>query len=327
MSSQTPRDRQMDPTPAGGLGSYPQWIGRVEWEQKGFDLRRDSVTVRNLHAQTSAAVDIWGRHKTQPISISVTIWPAKGFDAVAQTDQLGDSNLNYGVLSKKLRDAIDAKKDYVGSLEGFNDYLWNQMKSLTPVADKVVWSIELFLPKASVLGKGVSFTTLFGRSENMFFARDTLHVREIAIPTIVGINPHEREMKQLVVVSVWIELKELEQGISGWYGPVEQIVIKTVEEAFAKTLESLAAKIISNLFKLWVFHLGNAVDVRVKIEKPSAVIDADAAGVDMTRSSDATEKGSLAEMALDACGDREFETPEFPMMERLDDWMRRKGIS
>ncbi len=337
------------------------WQRRANWETGPWNLRGDSVSVRNLHAETTVGFDIWGRQKTQPVKISMTVWPPYGFESAARSDELDGSTVSYGVLSKELRQAIANKPAHVKGLLTLSRYLWEDIECLDSTGNEAVWSLELLLPKASAVGKGVSFTSLVGRVEETLYVTTSLHLRELTIATIVGINPHEREMKQLVVVSVWIEGME-KQSIPDTYGMMEQIVVKvcrtttmptllsiylfdiyififffllmihsmlselqTVEEAAAKTLESLATKVISNLLKLCLFHYDEWVfDVRVKIDKPSAVIDADAAGVEMTRSSDLNE--GLAKIAWEECGKRIPTEIEFPIKGRLDDWMRQRGI-
>lgn len=72
-------------------------------------------------------------------------------------------------------------------------------------------SLTVALPKASLLGEGVSMTcSQFFKNgpgekmrENLISASLKLH--GLKVPTLVGVNPHERKAKQFVTTSVNVE--------------------------------------------------------------------------------------------------------------------------
>ena len=72
-------------------------------------------------------------------------------------------------------------------------------------------SVTVTLPKASLLGEGVSTTcSQFFKNgpgekmrENLISA--SLKIHNLKVPTLVGVNPHERKAKQFVTTSVNVE--------------------------------------------------------------------------------------------------------------------------
>jgi hypothetical protein len=88
-------------------------------------------------------------------------------------------------------------------------------------------SVTLFLPKASLLGEGVSLTAsgLFGPFAGVKYGciRYALDLRlhNLRVPTLIGVNPNERTNKQVVVADIglgnWVALEDmytdLERGV------------------------------------------------------------------------------------------------------------------
>lgn len=88
-------------------------------------------------------------------------------------------------------------------------------------------SVTMFLPKASLLGEGVSLTAsgLFGPFAGVKYGciRYALDLRlhNLRVPTLIGVNPNERTNKQVVVADIglgnWVALEDmytnLEKGV------------------------------------------------------------------------------------------------------------------
>lgn len=70
-------------------------------------------------------------------------------------------------------------------------------------------TVELHLPRATLLGTGVtlSYTEMFDETRGANRGPGALSVRwsGISVPTLVGVNPHERTAKQVVVVDLELE--------------------------------------------------------------------------------------------------------------------------
>ena len=75
---------------------------------------------------------------------------------------------------------------------------------------------------------------------------------------------------------------------------------------------------------LFLFRQKQPAEVRVKIDKPNAVVLAGSSGVDMTRSSFREE--GFGERAWRKCNKKTPPHPPFPLQGRLDDWMGTVGI-
>lgn len=88
--------------------------------------------------------------------------------------------------------------------------------------------VKLTLPKASLLGEGVSLTASagFDNTGKMTARALGMEITRLGVPTLVGVNPNEREARQMLVVTVGIE------GIKvrgDRYVRVEKAVVKVSE--------------------------------------------------------------------------------------------------
>lgn len=198
-----------------------------------------SVRVRNLSSTISAGTDAWGRPgRPQPVLCSVEISFVHAFSPTSATDRLGSDTVHYGLLSKTILSALES----VGQspVPGFELASDSQTPPTLREALEVVWqrltglgidgntgggglgerkaflhlesvrfmSVTLHLPKASLLGEGVSLTAsgLFGpfagvRYGCIRYALD-LRLHNLQVPTLIGVNPNERTNKQVVVADV-----------------------------------------------------------------------------------------------------------------------------
>ncbi|KAK4181609.1 hypothetical protein QBC36DRAFT_317442 [Triangularia setosa] len=141
-------------------------------------------------------------------------------------------------------------------------------------------SVTITLPKASLLGEGVSFTASAGfDNQGKMTARSlSMEIKRLRVPTLVGVNPNEREARQMLVVSVTID------GVSvrgDRYGRVEAGVVKALEESSFETLEALGTHLIGKVEE--VFVNGADYTVKVRVEKPIAVPLAECPVVEVRR--------------------------------------------
>jgi len=94
--------------------------------------------------------------------------------------------------------------------------------------------LTIHMPKASLLGSGVSLTTkacfkdagsLEGEEKQnplRSYAR-SLRLHSLHVPTLIGVNPNEREAKQMVLVDVEIDRFDASEDI---HAELEQIVVE-----------------------------------------------------------------------------------------------------
>ncbi|KAI8632246.1 Dihydroneopterin aldolase-domain-containing protein [Xylariaceae sp. FL1651] len=153
-------------------------------------------------------------------------------------------------------------------------------------------ALTLRLPKASLLGSGVSLTTTAcfravegEKKDNPLrsYAR-SLRLHGLHVPTLVGVNANERRAKQMVVADVEIDRYDVAEDI---HAELERVVVDTMEASSFETLEALGTHLANTI--LGEFRIGNSPQamrergwrVRVCLEKPIAVPFADCPSVEI----------------------------------------------
>eukprot|EP00128_Syssomonas_multiformis_P018428 Colp12_sorted_trinity150504_noHs@3851 len=144
--------------------------------------------------------------------------------------------------------------------------------------------VELTRTKADFPGeKPTDFTAAEDFSAHMRNT-DKVFVKDLLVRAIIGVNPWEREEKQSIVLNLEMSQDieraaasdKVSQSIN--YRTVCKAVVAFVEASEFKTVEALATAVA----KVVVVECG-ASQVTVRLEKPSALIFADSAGVEITR--------------------------------------------
>ena len=99
-------------------------------------------------------------------------------------------------------------------------------------------SLEILLPKASLLGNGVSLLGEFLYEEGYRGPSAysmVLRLRELRVPCIIGVNANERRAKQVVVCGVEMERWDRMVDI---YPELEEIVVKVMKYPLFKEIYS-----------------------------------------------------------------------------------------
>lgn len=129
--------------------------------------------------------------------------------------------MHYGVLSKNLRKLPTGES--WGDL-GQMAHVVLAVVDKTPPGSKIMEdaTIEIKLPKASLLGDAV----IFVRNYHIDSQRNTsvLHLQNLCIPTLIGVNSNERTAKQKLLVNVW--LRGLDDGECNCYVELERLLTK-----------------------------------------------------------------------------------------------------
>jgi len=87
-------------------------------------------------------------------------------------------------------------------------------------------SLEILLPKASLLGSGVNLKGDFIYEEGHHGPSAysmVLQLRELRVPAIIGVNGNERKAKQVIVANV--EMERWDRMVDA-YNELEEIVVK-----------------------------------------------------------------------------------------------------
>ncbi len=119
---------------------------------------------------------------------------------------------------------------------------------------------------------------------------DKIHVRDLLLRTIIGVNPDERESRQDVIINLTLYIDTRQAGASDSirdtvnYRSVTKRIIQHVESSEYYLVEALAnsiARIVLTEFPIQ--------RVRVSVEKPGALRFARSVGVEIER-----ERGDFA---------------------------------
>lgn len=214
-----------------------------------------TIKVKNLHATIQGPQDAWGRpDKPQPIAISATVSLDAPFGASSATDTVATDTVHYGLLSKAILSTLAAAATGpIPSLRHLMDTTWVAMTgfgargALSQDQEKQLpflhfarlraLAITLQLPKATLLGDGVSLTAAGGFAAADGGARVQSVVRQTAValkihglrvPTLIGVNSNERLAKQVVIASVEIDRLEDELDV---HPKLEQVIVQVCRKA------------------------------------------------------------------------------------------------
>ncbi|PVH88329.1 hypothetical protein DL98DRAFT_509039 [Cadophora sp. DSE1049] len=353
------------------------------------------ISVTNLQTTLPLGTDAWGRPNIpQPILLSSRISLQHPFTSASSSDTVAPSTIHYGTLSKAILAACAEFRDlcaddvcpvpmHLRALVQFVHFYLTGRDTLPsfPCQEKVVeglsskdaaqesstiepllknlamrlFELEILLPKASLMGSGISLKGSFGYEvgkEGPSAYSMVLKLRELRVPTVVGVNPNERLAKQMVYVGV--EMQRWGWMIDG-YCALEEVVVKSTEESSFQTLEALAQHLITRIIQyILIPHSSfkfpspsalpfpsylpssssspssskphNHPRIKISLSKPSAVMFADAPTVEMLLDSD-PESNEVARGVWETVVREGVRRVPFPLNGRLDEWIEGKGSS
>ena len=212
------------------------------------------VRVQNLQTVIQAGQDAWGRPSIgQPLLISAEVSFSKPFHAAASSDSLGNDTAHYGNLSKAILASIEAYRPAnlaslgeppAVSLHAVLGQIWQRLTGTTldgRIPDGIVrhdpflslgavrfLSVDLHLPKASLLGDGISATasSVYEMVDGYPLAQlysYTLRLRSLRVPTLIGVNAIERQSKQVVIASIELDKLTCHEDI---HAALETMIVK-----------------------------------------------------------------------------------------------------
>lgn len=235
---------------------------------------RDTISVRALEVRITAGLDGWGRAIPQPVRI----------DAVLRTDveKAGHSDhlpysLNYGEVYRALERHCreHAYKD-VGQLA-------HALAGVCVQECRAPWAeVSVRLPRALLQARYATMHVArdardFPQVDPAHAACDRLEIEALEVFAILGVNPWERESKQRLLIHLGIA-----HGLGAEEQPQYEAMVRAVtafvEASSYQTVESLATHIARVII---VEH--GAAQVAVRVEKPSAIVYAECASVEVVR--------------------------------------------
>jgi dihydroneopterin aldolase len=175
---------------------------REKYQSSKMDI--NTVFLRDMSFFLAVGKDAWQREKVQPIHITLQVDNVKSVYSAAANDYVSQS-LDYGKLYKNIQSRLPHEKLFLSVREIATQLL----DSIDRPA--VGASMEISLPKAVLRAEGGLLYTFETSSINAVEKRETLHLRGVKCACIIGVNPHERKRKQIVVVDLTFR-EEAEEG-------------------------------------------------------------------------------------------------------------------
>jgi len=242
-----------------------------------FPIQNDVVFVDSLQVSANIGCDCWSKCRIQPALISVYVHLRESFlTRAGQSDDVRDS-IHYGHLSKAIATLVaerDTPFDGPGELvEGVTEEAF-RLAGDAAVEVRVV----VDLPKMILLAAGFSVDVTTPAGTRSRDAPTKVSVKDLILPTIIGVNPPEREARQRVITNIIFFQN------SGSCSPIDypQIISnisKDIEASSYLTLE----KFVGEIVRTACLSSDALQAVTVRAQKPSAISFAHSSGVEITR--------------------------------------------
>lgn len=181
-----------------------------------FDIAdevRDCIFLKKLHLTAIIGNDAWGRcHKTQPVVLSIRLQHL--LSAAGKSDDIDDT-VSYGKISKDILEYVGENhaKDFSNAA--------NFTSEIMILATTMKWGgdrleIMTALPKGSLQAQcGIGYsavydwpTTAIPQSSDGLLLRilkkNRYFIRDLRIMSFIGVNEHEKEVQQAVVLNISI---------------------------------------------------------------------------------------------------------------------------
>ncbi|RFU74067.1 hypothetical protein TARUN_8167 [Trichoderma arundinaceum] len=280
------------------------------------------VRVRNLQTSIEGPSDAWNRKgRPQPLSVSASVMLKEAFDTSSTADKVAGDTVHYGLLSKAIMASLEGQgQQHLATEKPGNTASTSRFSSLRDVVN-TIWEdltgqdgngrskateeeqevdsflkastircleLTVHLPKASLLGGGVSLTriALFGRDgESRPQPRGiSLKIHDLRVPTLIGVNDNERKAKQVVVASIEIDKYNIDEDV---FTMIEAEAVEVMSQSSFETLEALANTLAFRLASYLHSSQAGSMNrkgwpIKIALEKPIAVVLADAACVQLS---------------------------------------------
>ena len=161
----------------------------------------DVVFVDSLQVSADVGYDCWSKSRAQPIQISVYIHLREDFlTRAGKTDDVRDS-VHYGYLAKAISTLFAVRDTPFAGPEGIVEVVTEETFKLAGDAAAEV-RVVVDLPKMILLATGFSVDVTTPAGTRSRDAPAKVFVKDLVLPTIIGVNPPEREAKQRVITNL-----------------------------------------------------------------------------------------------------------------------------
>ncbi|VUC34443.1 unnamed protein product [Clonostachys rosea] len=260
-----------------------------------------TIKLQNLQVIVKGPKDSWGRvNQPLPALVSAEISKGTAFSDSAAGDAVCSDTVHYGLLSKHLQKIFSSfePRPEGWQLSNLLEAVWEQLTGFQLLESETADSaskaflgsssfqhlkVTIHLPKASLLGNGVSLTGSASMTGGAPQSRArVLRIHDLRIPTLIGVNEHEKKQRQIVIANVEVEKwTAREDG----YGQLEAVISKTMSDSSLETLEALldviATQITIHLNTTYPSDSANGWKLKISLDKPVAVPFADAPCVEI----------------------------------------------
>ncbi|KAH4035473.1 hypothetical protein HBI80_039510 [Parastagonospora nodorum] len=260
-----------------------QVVRQSVWDaQLALSEHCDKIMVQNLEVTVNAGKDVWGRNKPQRALISVIVTLSQKFASASTTDTVDESTIHYGLLSKAVQARLQTASSRWEPTAMFSTIVADAVRGMAGTTPIYAVETSVYYIKGGMFGDGVGHHTSTLEGTNV--RSSVLHLRNVRIPCLIGVNSNERLQKQPVVVNLWVECLPDFSSRADDYPELETFLFSQISATEFQTLESMLEWTIQQL-RQHFFTKAEDQDLvlRLRIEKPLAVPFADAPAVEITR--------------------------------------------
>lgn len=238
----------------------------------------DEISLHSLALQVNIGPDCWSRDRPQPVLL--TAHASIPLAKVAETDDIRDT-VHYGHLANTL---FDLQTLSFPSLF----HLANSAISHVFINPEfaAIHSLHIHAEAPKLLLQPCAFSLNLSRKRDQGESEftGTIHISDLALLAIIGVNPPERIHKQQVIVSISFPITPQSRALLNPSDPpFHQVLLQHITDHICSseffTLESLVSS-IARVF----FHVSSDFhQVTVQARKPSAVVQGEGSSVRLTR--------------------------------------------
>ncbi|KAF9932864.1 trifunctional dihydropteroate synthetase [Linnemannia zychae] len=251
----------------------------------------DKICIKDLTVRNIIGVDAWERSKRQPIIINLVVYTS--VSQAGDTDHLPYS-IHYGVLCKTVE--AHSEKSEFRSVEALADSIARVVISKCH-APKI--TVRVDKPRALLHAASAGVEITRSRSDYSedelagtipcpvrFNQDDIIFVKDLKLSCIIGVNPWEREEEQIIILNLKIypgmddtpDRRADYVSSTHNYRTIVRTITKYIEASSYKTVEAFVTSVAR--IAIEKCHVSK---ITVKMEKPSAIVFAGSAGVEITR--------------------------------------------
>lgn len=196
-------------------------------------MSEDIIHLRNIHLSAEIGADAWNRarpNRAQPIILSLKLYT--DIAAAGNSDSIKDT-FSYSHMCKDVLSKTDGK-----SFENIDEMAQSVGELLKGWPGKML-EVQILASKAILRAQGGLTKECCWRRENDDgIDKHTLEshawiIKDLRLPCIIGVNPHERGEKQIVVINLRIVGEvgtsgygfQMDEGRGTWARLVKQICL------------------------------------------------------------------------------------------------------